>query len=156
MLSLIRASLTAALLVWFVSLGGAAPGSDPIPPSRHHRQLHQSRPGATVPFTATAYCQSGVTRSGVDTHTGIVAADPGELPVGSVVQIDTRMLKYNGVYTVLDTGTKVHGQKLDLYMRDCYEARHFGRQRIRVTVLRRGWSPRESASRTVVAGMAGK
>ncbi len=156
MLSLMRAALAAGLLAWFVSLGGGATASDPVPSSPHRRHTQDSRPGATLPFTATAYCQSGVTRSGVDTHTGIVAADPAELPVGSVVQLDTQMLKYNGIYTVLDTGTKVLGHRLDVYMHDCHEALHFGRQEVRVTVLRKGWSPKDSASRTVVAGLAGK
>ena len=150
MFSLMRTSLTAALVAWVV-IGGGVTASDPAPSSRHGQRL-ESRPGATLPFTATAYCQSGVTRSGVDTHTGIVAADPGHLPVGSVVRVETRMLKYNGIYTVLDTGTKVHGRQLDVFMRDCHEARHFGKQDVRVTVLRKGWSPKASAPTAVAAG----
>ncbi len=156
---LIRVAMAAALIVLFVNLGTAALAFDPFPViHRHHRPSHsrQTLPGATVAFTATAYCQSGITRSGVDTHSGIAAADPTQLPVGSVVQIKTDIQKYNGIYTVLDTGTKVHGQKLDLFMRDCHEAQYFGKQMIEVTVLRKGWSPKASASNPVAAGTAGK
>jgi hypothetical protein len=37
-------------------------------------------------------------------------------------------------------------------MHDCSEAHHFGRQSVRVTVLRKGWSPKASATKTVMAG----
>ncbi len=160
---LIHVLVTAASIVLFVNLGTAALAFDPFPfIHRHHREAQaQSRPAAAVPgatlaFIATAYCQSGITQSGVDTHTGIAAADPAQLPVGSVVQVDTDIQKYNGIYTVLDTGTKVQGQKLDLFMHDCHEAQHFGRQAVRVTVLRKGWSPKASAPKAVVAGVGGK
>src|SRR5688500_13415811 len=39
-------------------------------------------------FTATAYCKGHTTASGVAVRTGIAAADPDLLPVGSVIQID--------------------------------------------------------------------
>ncbi len=147
MFPLIRASLTSAVILFFVNLGSGATASDPI--RSHPRAV--SRPGATLPFTATAYCRRGITQSGVDTHSGIVAADPAQLPVGSVVHIETHLQQYNGIYTVLDTGTKVQGHKVDLFMHDCDEAQQFGRQSVRVTVLRKGWSPKASA-----AGLAGK
>ncbi len=156
---LIRAGMAAASILLFINLGTAALAFDPFPfIHRHHRpaQSASALPGATVPFTATAYCQSGITQSGVDTHTGIAAADPAQLPVGSVVHVETDIQKYNGIYTVLDTGTKVQGQKLDLFMHDCNEAQHFGKQTVRVTVLRKGWSPKASAPKAVVAGVGGK
>src|SRR5215210_1601727 len=45
-------------------------------------------PGARLRFTATGYCKGTTTASGVNVRTGIAAADPDLLPVGSVVQID--------------------------------------------------------------------
>src|ERR671922_1295474 len=57
------------------------------------------RPGARLPFTATAYCKGTTTASGVGVRTGIAASDPALLPVGSVVNISTDNVKYNGVYT---------------------------------------------------------
>ena len=100
------------------------------------------RPGARLAFSATAYCKGETTTSGAGVHSGIAAADPGLLPVGSVVQIESQPERYNGIYTVLDTGPAVQGRQVDLYMWSCYEALAFGRQSIHLTVLRLGWNPR--------------
>src|SRR5262245_7901262 len=56
-------------------------------------------PGARLAFSATAYCKGMTTTSGVAVQTGIVAADPELLPVGSVIDLDDLPQKYNGVYT---------------------------------------------------------
>lgn len=100
--------------------------------------------GSRLLFNATAYCKGTTTTSGVNVQTGIAAADPQLLPVGSVVSVATGNLRYNGVYTIMDTGSKVGGRVLDLYMWNCDEARTFGRQSVQVTVLRLGWNPRAS------------
>jgi len=42
---------------------------------------------------------------------------------------------------VLDTGPSVQGRLVDLYMWSCNEALAFGRQDVRLTVLRLGWNP---------------
>ena len=73
------------------------------------------------------------------------ASDPATLPVGSVVQIESLPTRYNGIYTVLDTGPAIQGRLVDLYMWSCYEALAFGRKPIHLTVLRLGWSPRATA-----------
>ena len=101
-------------------------------------------PGARLRFTATAYCKGTTTASGVNVRTGIAAADPDLLPVGSVIQVDTVGEKYDGIYTVLDTGPKVHGRHIDIYMWSCHEALSLGRPRASVTVLRLGWNPKTS------------
>jgi 3D (Asp-Asp-Asp) domain-containing protein len=101
-------------------------------------------PGARLRFTATAYCKGTTTASGVQVRTGIAAADPDLLPVGSVIQIDNLPQKYNGVYTIMDTGPAVQGRKIDVYMWSCYEALDFGRRSILLTVLRLGWNPQAS------------
>jgi 3D (Asp-Asp-Asp) domain-containing protein len=100
--------------------------------------------GARLQFTATAYCKGTTTASGVGVRTGIAASDPSILPVGSVVNISTDNTKYNGVYTIMDTGPKVQGRLLDLYMWSCHEALAFGRKAVEITVLRLGWSPSAS------------
>ncbi len=102
-------------------------------------------PGARLRFTATAYCKGTTTASGVGVRSGIAAADPALLPVGSVIQVDSLAERYNGVYTIMDTGPKVQGRLIDVYMWSCYEALEFGRRPIRLTVLRLGWSPRASS-----------
>jgi 3D (Asp-Asp-Asp) domain-containing protein len=95
-------------------------------------------------FTATAYCKGTTTASGVNVRTGIAASDAAILPVGSVVNITTGATEHNGVYTIMDTGPKVQGRLLDIYMWSCHEALAFGRQQIEVTVLRLGWNPGNS------------
>jgi 3D (Asp-Asp-Asp) domain-containing protein len=99
-------------------------------------------PGARLAFSATAYCKGDTTTSGAAIHSGIAAADPELLPVGSVVQIMSSSERYNGIYTVLDTGPAVQGRQVDLYIWSCTEALEFGRQPIHLTVLRLGWNPR--------------
>lgn len=101
--------------------------------------------GARLAFTATAYCKGKTTASGATVRTGIAASDPGILPVGSVVNITTDTPKYNGVYTIMDTGPKVQGRILDVYMWSCHEALAFGRKPVQVTVLRLGWNPNASS-----------
>jgi 3D (Asp-Asp-Asp) domain-containing protein len=99
-------------------------------------------PGSRLTYSATAYCKGITTTSGVAVQTGVAAADPELLPVGSVVDIDGLPQKYNGIYTILDTGPAVQGRQVDVYMWNCNEALAFGRRPIHVTVLRLGWNPR--------------
>jgi len=101
--------------------------------------------GAQLPFTATAYCKGETTASGVVVRTGIAAADPALLPVGTVVRVDMPNSRYSGIWTVMDTGPSVQGRMIDLYLWSCKEALEFGRRRVRLTVLRLGWSPQMSA-----------
>jgi 3D (Asp-Asp-Asp) domain-containing protein len=112
-----------------------------------HEATAQPSPGARVAFTATAYCKGVTTQSGVAVRSGIAAADAGLLPVGSVVQIDSQEPRYNGIYTIMDTGPKVQGRLVDIYMWSCIEALQFGRRPVHVTVLRLGWSPAASTPR---------
>ena len=109
----------------------------------------QPPPGSTLDFKATAYCKGTTTASGVGVRTGIAAADPQLLPVGTVLNIAAGDPRYNGVYTVMDTGPKVQGRVLDLYMWSCHEALRFGRREVDVTVLRLGWDPRASSPRLI-------
>lgn len=102
-------------------------------------------PGARLLFSATAYCKGTTTASGVNVRSGIAAADPDLLPVGSVVQVDAPGTRYDGVYTVMDTGPAVQGRHLDLYMWSCHEALRFGKTAVRIVVLRLGWNPTHSA-----------
>jgi 3D (Asp-Asp-Asp) domain-containing protein len=101
-------------------------------------------PGARLEFSATAYCKGKTTASGLEVRTGIAAADDSILPVGSVINIATNNARYNGVYTIMDTGPRVQGRLLDLYMWSCREALAFGRKSVQVTVLRLGWNPQAS------------
>ena len=107
-------------------------------------------PGTRLRFTATAYCRGTTTASGVNVRNGIAAADPDLLPVGSVIQVDRLGDRYNGIYTVMDTGPAVQGRHIDIYMWDCDEARYeFGRRSAGITVLRLGWNPLASTPKLV-------
>ena len=102
---------------------------DPTPP----------RTGERVTFEATAYCKGDLTAAGISVRAGMAAADPKVLPLGSIIQVDRVAPRYQGIYSVLDTGPEIQGRELDIYMWSCYEALDFGRQKVVVTVLRRGW-----------------
>jgi 3D (Asp-Asp-Asp) domain-containing protein len=82
---------------------------------------------------ATAYCHGGTTQSGAETRRGTIAADPRVLPVGSVVTIESIPRQYSGAYTVTDTGAKIKGHKIDIFIPNCAQARKFGK---RVVVVR--------------------
>ncbi len=106
------------------------------------------RRGADVGFTATAYCDAGITRSGVRVREGFLAADPAQLPLGSVVRITAAGdRRYERVYTVMDTGGHVVGRRIDLYVRNCDEARRFGVRRVRLEILRVGPDPKPAPRR---------
>lgn len=100
--------------------------------------------GSKLRFTATAYCKGTTTASGVNVRNGIAAADPDLLPIGSVVRIDELGEKYDGIYTVMDTGPKVQGRHVDVYLWSCNEALQVGRRPMKLTVLRLGWNPQAS------------
>jgi len=93
-------------------------------------------PIAAPSFQATAYALQGRTRSGVYVRRGVIAADPRVIPLGSVVQIKTP--GYSGVYTVHDTGKRIKGKMIDVWVGTPREARMFGRRQIKLHVLRLG------------------
>lgn len=117
----------------------ADPPPDPLPP------------GAQARFTATAYCKGPVTTAGVSPKAGVAASDPALLPLGSIIQLDLDPDRYDGIYSVLDTGPAVNGREVDIYIWSCTEALQFGRRPVQVTVLRRGWNPTETAPAAVPA-----
>jgi 3D (Asp-Asp-Asp) domain-containing protein len=88
-------------------------------------------------FTATAYSISGKTRSGTRTRRGIVAADPKVIPLGSRIRVHDAGA-YSGEYEVADTGAKVDGRIIDIYMPNAAEARQFGRRSVQVEIIDRG------------------
>ena len=102
--------------------------------------------GQQLAFEATAYCDRGITKAGVRARRGVVAADPDVLPDGSVVRVRTPgQPRYEGIYTVMDTGSAVQGRRIDVFVDSCHEAKQFGLRRVLVRVLRFGWHPRASA-----------
>jgi 3D (Asp-Asp-Asp) domain-containing protein len=98
-------------------------------------QQPAQRNRAARSFTVTAYCLKGRTAAGTRVADGVVAADLRVLPLGTVIRVDG-LSSYNGTYTVLDTGRRIRGRRIDLYMPSCTEALRFGRRSARVSIAR--------------------
>jgi 3D (Asp-Asp-Asp) domain-containing protein len=105
----------------------AASGSRP---SKHRRPKR-------LTVTATAFAVEGTNAAGTQSQVGTCAADPAVLPLGSRIRV-TGAGKYSGVYTVADTGQKVVGREIDIFIPDPAEAKEFGKKRVRVHVLHYG------------------
>ena len=84
---------------------------------------------------ATAYCEDGPTRSGLRARRGVVAADLRRLPLGTRLRVIAPGEPYAGVYTVLDSGSKIRGRDLDIFMSSCRTARRFGKRPVQVRIL---------------------
>jgi 3D (Asp-Asp-Asp) domain-containing protein len=134
-----RYLLSVMLLVFASACAGRIHPSPP--PSAPSPEPGGEQAGPEVSFTATAYCSGTRTASGTKVAEGIVAADPAFVPIGSVIRVSGLDARYNGIYTVMDTGGKIRGRRLDFYIRDCHAASRFGRRPARVTIVRRGWHP---------------
>ncbi len=132
----LRPGVVVTAVFLFLTAAWGSPGDRPAPVP----------PGQHVTFTATAYCDTGTTKAGVRTRSGVAAADPRVLPVGSVVRLQSpEQPRYEGIYTVMDTGSAVQGRRIDLFISDCREAKAFGLRQVLVRVLRLGWNPQASA-----------
>lgn len=79
----------------------------------------------------------GLGASGKWSHPGTVAADRTILPLNTRIRI-YGACRYSGDYTVEDTGAKVDGHHIDVYMPSRVAAKKFGRQRVKVLVLKYG------------------
>ena len=84
-------------------------------------------------FRATAYCLRGKTASGKRVKRGLIAADPRVLPLGTKVELTAG--RYSGEYLVADTGSKVKGSKIDIWVPSCGEAIRWGNRKVKLTVL---------------------
>lgn len=88
--------------------------------------------------TATAYSVHGETADGdVTKYRQTIAADPNVIPLGSRVQIEGAG-RWSGIYTVTDTGRKVQGNCVDIFIPDAAVAKEFGKKPVRVRILRVG------------------
>ncbi len=94
-------------------------------------------------YMATAYAVTGITASGEWTHRHVVAADPDVIPIGSRIKIK-HAGRYSGEYVVADTGAKIQGRKLDIYMPNPNECKKFGSRKVRVRVIQLGDNTREA------------
>lgn len=86
--------------------------------------------GSKGTFSATAYCLRGRTAMGHGVRRGLIAADPRVIRLGSTINLGAGA--YSGSYLVSDTGARIKGRKLDIWMASCSEARRFGRRNVTV------------------------
>ncbi len=85
-------------------------------------------------FMASAYSIEGKAASGSKSYKGTVSADPKVLPLGSKIRVRNAGI-YSGEYTVVDTGRKVKGHAIDIYVPSVREARQFGKKQVAVEIL---------------------
>jgi 3D (Asp-Asp-Asp) domain-containing protein len=131
--SFLRVALV--LLALFPAIHIMAPS--PVGTAQTLPEVEENEQFNTLKFWATAYCDEGITKSGVPAAPGIVAADPEVIPLGSVICVQEA--GYDGFYQVMDTGRLVRGRTIDIYIPSQKLATEFGRRRVRVTVLRQGF-----------------
>jgi 3D (Asp-Asp-Asp) domain-containing protein len=87
------------------------------------------RYGDPVPVEITAYCLTRTqTRRGRYVRAGIVATDPKLFPLSRYVELYVGN-RYMGRFLIDDTGLKIKGNKIDIWMPTCREARIFGRRK---------------------------
>jgi 3D (Asp-Asp-Asp) domain-containing protein len=84
---------------------------------------------------ATAYIASdgngdGITAMGLVAQHGVVAVDPGVIPLGTRLYIPGY-----GEAIAADTGGAIYGNRIDLCMNSYGEAMNFGRRYVTVYVL---------------------
>jgi 3D (Asp-Asp-Asp) domain-containing protein len=96
----------------------------------------EEKAAAAETYTATAYSLHGRTATGVAPATGMIAADPRVLPLGSRVRIEAG--SYSGEYVVADTGGAVKGHRIDIWTPTSRDAMRFGRRAVKLTVLEVG------------------
>jgi 3D (Asp-Asp-Asp) domain-containing protein len=116
--------------------------SSPAIPAERPREVSAAapaiveKPAPSENFEATAYSLHGRTASGAPATTGVIAADPRVLPIGSRVRIEAGT--YTGEYIVADTGGAVKGKRIDIWTPSSREAMRFGRRTVKLTVLHLG------------------
>jgi 3D (Asp-Asp-Asp) domain-containing protein len=83
----------------------------------------------TLTVSATGYAIHGSTATGVPTGPGVVAVDPGVIPLG------TRMtIPGYGEGVAADTGGAVRGASIDLWFPTLAQARAWGRRTVTITL----------------------
>jgi 3D (Asp-Asp-Asp) domain-containing protein len=86
--------------------------------------------GQQLTVSATCYCLSGSTASGLPVGPGIIATDPSVIPLGTRVYVPGY-----GNAVAADTGSAVKGLTIDLWVADCAKASAYGRQTLTITIL---------------------
>lgn len=86
------------------------------------------RDGGT--FNVTCYSDDGYTASGAHVRPGAAAVDPRVIPMGTSFIVDGY-----GVFTALDTGGAIKGNRIDIWNPSESWCLEFGRRNLHVTIL---------------------
>lgn len=78
---------------------------------------------------ATGYAMSGTTATGAPTGWGVVAVDPGVIPLGTRMEIPGY-----GSGVAADTGGAIQGATIDLWFPTVAQARLWGRRTVTITL----------------------
>lgn len=81
-------------------------------------------------FNVTCYSDDGYTASGAHVRPGAAAVDPRVIPMGT-----SFIVEGYGVFTALDTGGAIKGNKIDIWNPSEEWCLQFGRRNLRVTIL---------------------
>ena len=111
------------------------------PPATAYRR---AKPGEKIPVEVTYYCLQGTTRTDTQVREGIVAADPRVFPLRRHVELTVHGRSL-GRFLIADTGTKIKGRTLDIWVPSCSEARRRGRHHATAVLLTRAESRAERA-----------
>ncbi|MHB8968353.1 MAG: PcsB-like coiled-coil domain-containing protein [Thermoleophilia bacterium] len=84
--------------------------------------------GTTFSVTSTAYCLTGRTATGMYAGPGIIAVDPGVIPLGSQVYVSGY-----GNAIAADTGGAIRGNKIDVWL-PCSDAYIWGVRTVNITI----------------------
>lgn len=82
-------------------------------------------------FTVTSYSLRGATFTGTRARRGVCAVDPRHVPLGSRLFIPGY-----GIGIAEDTGKRIRGRRLDVWLPSRGAALRWGVQRLRVRLLR--------------------
>jgi len=105
--------------------------------SEIQENVNRFSPQVPEQFQATAYCVTGITKSGIMVAPGHVAADPNVIPLGSMIYVDSPLM--SGIYQVLDTGRLIKGRIIDIYIPNYERCMQFGRRTVKIKILRYGF-----------------
>jgi 3D (Asp-Asp-Asp) domain-containing protein len=112
---------------WYLAADGSPPYGDP------------------VPVWFTAYCLRGTTRRGRYVRPGIIAADPKFFPLSRFVELYIGD-EYYGRFLIDDTGRKIKGNHIDVWIPSCRDAKIFGVKRGTAVLLPRLPEVRQAGS----------
>jgi peptidoglycan DL-endopeptidase CwlO len=99
--------------------GAPTPAPVPVPTS-----------GNELTVSATGYCLTGTTATGIPTSWGVVAVDPAVIPLGTRMSIPGY-----GEGVAADTGPAVRGAAIDVWFPSCSQALAWGRKTVTITLL---------------------